>query len=653
MRRTWAATLVALCCVVFLNSLFAQDQAPPTVGQPPVAAAPPAATPPAAAPAPAAEAPKQEPPKAAPATPGVVAVFDMSKGAIEYSAGGGLLSGSVGGPSLRELVSRMKKARDDANVKAIVLLGSGGGFGNAQIEELRQVIDSLRKAGKPVFAFADSLSTGDYVLLSGASKLTITPTGEVFLVGFRGEAMFFRGLFDMFGVQPDFLTCGEYKSAAEQYMRTSPSPQAAEMQNWLLDGIYAASVRQIAAGRGVDEAKVRGWIDGGPYTAEAAVKAGIIDAVQPLQDFTTELRRLFGEKVVFERRYGLPKPKEIDFSSPFALLELFGEAMKGPKTSRSKKPAVAIIYVDGAIAMEGGGLSLSGEATATAGTIRRALDMAAADDSIKAVVLRVNSPGGSPLASEIILDATRRVKAKKPFVVSMGDVAGSGGYYVACASDLIYADETTITGSIGVVGGKLATRGVFNRFGITFHAFQRGANAGFLNTTHPFTDLERERMQNYMNETYAVFKGHVIASRGPRLKKPIDELAGGRVYTGRQALDLGLVDRIGTLDDALTYVAGEAKVTEYETRVMPEPRSFFEELIGGEGKDPTDPLTVRTGRGEPAGLSFDALRTAAVPFLSDLDPRTVQRVLRALRQAEIIQRERVSLAMPEYEFRDR
>src|SRR5205085_4145641 len=234
---------------------------------------------------------------------------------------------------------------------------------------------------------------------------------------------------------------------------------------------------------------------------------------------------------------------------------------------KSEKNAVGIVYVDGTIALGTGKSSPFGGATGAHSTdIRKALDDAARDDSIKAVVLRVDSPGGSAVASEIILDATRRVKAKKPFVVSMGDVAGSGGYYVACASDVIFADESTITGSIGVVSGKLVTSGAWKKIGVTFKSYKRGENAGMLSSDEPFSKTERERMQGYMDEIYNVFKGHVVAIRGKKLAKPIDELAGGRVYTGKQALELGLVDRIGTLEDAIQYVAKEAKVSGYEVR---------------------------------------------------------------------------------------
>jgi protease-4 len=205
-----------------------------------------------------------------------------------------------------------------------------------------------------------------------------------------------------------------------------------------------------------------------------------------------------------------------------------------------EKPAVGIVYVQGPILLGSEqGLSLLGEEVALSSRVRRAPDDAAADDTIKAVVLRVDSPGGSAVASEIILDATRRVKAKKPFVVSMGNVAGSGGYYVACASDLIFADRSTITASIGVVGGKFATEALFDKLGIEFHPYKRGKNAGLLASGQPFTQDERAKLQSWMDEIYETFRGHVTAVRAGRLKKPLDELAGGRVFTGAQAIELG------------------------------------------------------------------------------------------------------------------
>jgi protease-4 len=517
-------------------------------------------------------------------------------------------------------------------------------LGTAQVEELRQAITEITKSGKSVYAHADGLSMHGVALLSAATHLSVAPTGDLWLTGLYGESMYLHGLLTKLGVKPDFLTCGAYKSAAETFMRDGPSPKAEEMQNWLLDGIYGTQVKLIAKGRGVDEAKVRKWIDGGPYTARQARDLGIIDSVEQQQDVEGRLKRHFGDDVKFDHKYGTASRQHVDFSSPLAAFEIFGELLGGKK-NRVHKTSVAIVYVDGPIMLgEAEASPFSGTSgTANSSDLRRALDAAAADDTIKAVVLRVNSPGGSATASDIILDATRRVKDKKPLVVSMGDVAASGGYYVACAADTVFADEATITGSIGVVGGKLATTDMWNKVGITFKGYPRGKHADLLSSARVFSPEERTQMQAWMDEIYGVFKGHVTAARGKKLKKPIDDLAGGRVYTGKQALDLGLVDKIGTLDDAVKFAASEAKLNQYDLRVVPEPKNFFELLLDDTGGDQsTDKrLGARLMHGE------SSLLRAALPLMQALDPQRVAAVRLAIVRLDLLQREGIVLMAPE------
>lgn len=578
-----------------------------------------------------------------------VAVFKLSGAINESPASVDLFSFSPPGPSLLDVVQRIEKSASDEKVKAIVLMSNGASIGRAQTEELRQAMAKVRAAGKEIYVHSDSFDISDYALFAGASRVSVVPTGSVNVYGFHGESMYFRGLLDMLGVKPDYLTCGAYKSAAEQFMLKGPSKEADEMQNWLLDSIYDSLVASIAQGRNVDAAKVREWIDNGPYTAEEAKAVGLIDAVEHRQDFEKALKEKFGDKVAFNSRYGKEKPKKVDVSSPFALMSLWAEIMNGDKAkTKSKEDAIAIIHVEGAIVLGDEGVSpfTSGGAQAEAGKIRKALDEAADDDSIKAVVLRVNSPGGSAIASEIILDAAKRVKAKKPLVVSMGNVAGSGGYYVACASDVIFADATTITGSIGVVGGKFATGELFNKVGITTKSYSRGKNAGIYSTERVWTDAERAKVQDHMDAIYNVFKGHVVAIRGDRLKKPIDDLAGGRVYTGKQALELGLVDKIGTLKDAIAHVAAEAKLEKYEVRTIPEAKNFLDALLAdlaGDKEEDTSKIALQQIRARLVGGS---LIDAAAPYLSQLDPARAQLVREALGNLEWLQREGVLLMTP-------
>ena len=572
----------------------------------------------------------------------VIPVFRLSGTVSEAGGGDDAFSFSGETPTtLRDLVAKLKQAAGDPSVKAVVLFADDAGFGNAQIEELRQAMEKLQKAGKPIYSHSDSMDMKSYVLLSGVSRLSMVPTADLWILGLHGEAPYLRGLLNLLGVKPDFLTCGNYKSAAEMYLREGPSKEAEEMQNWLLDSMFATDLKLIAAGRKIDVAKAKEWINQGPYTAEKAKAAGIIDAVEHRQDFEKMLRDKFGKKVVFDKKYAKKKSPKLDFSSPFAIFKIMGD-MLGDGKKASTKPGVAIVYVDGGIDIGSGKVSAFGTTGASAIEIRKALDEVANDDAIKAVVLRVDSPGGSAVASEIILDATQRVKAKKPFVVSMGDVAGSGGYYVACAADVIFADASTITGSIGVVGGKMVTTGMWEKVGIHFKEYKRGANAGLMGTSTVFSPTERTKIQSWMDDVYGVFKGHVTASRGPRLKKPLDELAGGRVYTGQQALELGLIDKIGTLQDAIEFIAAEAKTKEYEIRVVPEPKNFIEklmEVLTGEKDEPNRLVRLRSTQ--------TSLVDLAQPYLAQLDPARARSVIRALQHLQVIQREGATLMMPE------
>lgn len=586
--------------------------------------------------------------KKADAAKATIAVFRLTGSITEEPAEETIFFASSKAVSLKDLVARFKQASEDDAVKAVVILHEGGSVGSAQKEELRQAMAKLRTAGKDVYTHADSLSMSEYVLLSGASRISVVPTGDLWITGLNAEIPYLRGLLDKLGVKPDFLTCGAYKSAAELFLRESPSPEAEAMENWLLDGLFDTYVKLIAQGRGVTTVKARAWIDGGPYSAEKAKAAGLIDAVEHRQAFEATLKSKYGQNVVFDKKYGKKKPPKLDFSSPFAVFKIMGDLMGDGQKKKKEKTAIGIVYVDGPIMLGGGGgQDTFGAKAARSSEIRKALEEAAQDDSIKAVVLRVDSPGGSAVASEIILDGTKRVKAKKPFVVSMGDVAGSGGYYVACASDVIFADESTITGSIGVVSGKFATNPMWKKIGITFKEYKRGANAGMLSSSDVFSKEERDKMQAWMDEIYGVFKGHVTEIRGDRLKKPIDELAGGRVYTGKQALELGLVDKIGTLQDAIQFVAEKANVTDYDVRIVPEPKSFIERIVEEISGEKDEPKGLDLQARLPMGGQQPSLIELALPYLQHMDPQRVKAVKMALLRLQLMQREGAVLMMPE------
>jgi len=586
----------------------------------------------------------------------VIPVFSFDMPLLEKPQGEEFpLFSAINPPSLRDVVERLKKAKDDKNVKAVVLLLDEVELNMPQIEELREALDGVKSSGKEVYAHVDAvLPTRLLALAAGATRISATPTTIVMITGFDAESPYLRGLLDNLGVKPDFLTCGEYKSAAEIFMRKGPSLEAARMRNWLLDSLYESLQQSVAQGRGVKPVQVRQWIDGAVYTPEQAKELGIIDAIEHRQDFEAGLREKFGKDVKFDAKYGKKKEFEgIDLSSPFGLLQVWAKILQGGKKAATGKDVIGIVYVDGAIMSGKPEPNLFGADSGVYSTpLRKALDKIAEDKHVKAVVLRVNSPGGSAVASEIILNATKRVKAQKPFVVSMGAVAGSGGYYVSMGADTIFADASTITASIGVLGGKFATTEMWDKIGIHWDGSRRGANAGLLSSDAVFTDAERQKMQSWMNDVYGVFKGHVVAARGAKLKKPIDELAAGRVFTGRQALDLGLVDKIGTLDDAVRFVADEAKLKDYEVRVYPEPKNFLEILTEDLGDSDRDPNHLAIPLFGNAASGSTSILDLALPYLKGLDHARVESIKTALRRLDLLQQEHALLAMPEIDIRD-
>ena len=556
----------------------------------------------------------------------------------------GLLAGEI--TSLKDLVRRISKASTDDQVKAVVLTFDRMEIGFGQLEELRRAIERVKSTSKKVYTYAEDMSTGQYGLLCAGDRLCVAPQSTLWLTGLYGESLYVKGLLDKIGVQADFLHMGDYKSAAEMLTRTSPSQPAEENTNWLLDSLYGSLVDMIARSRGKTAEQVRAWIDRGPYMAEQAEEMGLIDAVQTREEFIATVENDLGGQAHVDNRYGQEEKTKVNLASPLGFFSLLSELFKAPAAPTSQKDAVAVVYVEGTILPGYQQPTLFGAYEAAySGDIRKALETAAQDDSVKAVVMRVDSPGGSAQASDVILNAARRVKAQKPLIVSMGNVAGSGGYYVSCGADAIFADEATITASIGVVGGKLITTDLWNKLGVNWVSHKRGANADLLSSARPFDEAQRKVIQDYMQQVYEVFKGHVTQGRGSKLRKPIDAIAGGRVYTGKQALDLGLVDQIGGLQQAVEYAAARVSLKDYDVRVIPEPKDFLTQLMGdisGEGERPTD---IRL----PSMTSLLVGQPTLAPLLDLLqktEPQRARALLQALQRIELIRQESVILMMP-------
>ncbi len=547
--------------------------------------------------------------------------------------------------TLHDWVRTIRQASRDPKIDGLLLIIEEPQISLAQVEELSRSLQTFRDRGKPVYCYMDYAANLTYALATAADHITIAENSDLAIMGLHGEMVFFKGLLDKIGVEADMLHCGAYKSALEPFTRTEPSPEAAENVNWLLDGLYERWIEMIATGRSLPADEVKNLVDRAPLTAAQALQHKLVDDVSSFTAFKKRVYKEFGKDVTVLKEYEQGSGTPIDMNNPFAFFEFISRMMEGVKEPST--PGIALIFVEGPIIVGTNDDSPFGGAIAGSTTIRAALEEARLDDKIKAVVVRVDSPGGSALASDIIWNAAKRCADEKPLIVSMGGVAGSGGYYVSVPADTIFAEASTLTASIGVVGGKLVWKDLMeNKLGITTTEFSRGKHAGLMTMSRKWDESERAWITAYMNTVYEQFKNRVLASRGDRLKKDIEELAAGRVFTGQQALELGLVDQLGGLSDALAHAAKKAGLgRDYETYLLPK-ASGLKELVGLiqqlMSEDGEDEFEVALA----AHLGRASLPRLGLPLLQELSPTHARELLRALHNLTILRRERVGCFMP-------
>lgn len=481
--------------------------------------------------------------------------------------------------TLGEAIGRIDQAAKDKKVDAVLLHLKSPSLGWGRINELRAAIDRVRASGKKVSAYMTQGTTGQYALASACDEILMPESGALMVLGIRAEVTFFKNLLDLLAVKADMLRVGEFKSAAEPYTRTEMSPEFRREMEEMLDDLFGQLVAQISTGRKLDPQRVEQLIDSGPHTATAAVEAGLVDHLLYEDQLAKHLGGEVAAKLV--EKYGR-KELNADLSGLAGMITMMN-MMMGIEDARpaSDDPKVAIVYASGMImtgrssASPFGGMGILGS-----DTMVKAINKAAGDDTVKAIVLRVDSPGGSALASDLIWRALEEVD--KPIVVSMGDVAASGGYYISMGADRILAEPGTLTGSIGVVGGKFALGGLMDKVGITTTVIARGKNSGLLSFNQPFSESERAAMTKMLYEIYDQFTHKAAAGRGMEHEK-LESLARGRVYTGQRAKEIGLVDELGTLEDAvqiaekLAGVEGDQKL---ERIMLPKPPNPFEALFG-------------------------------------------------------------------------
>jgi protease-4 len=498
-------------------------------------------------------------------------------------------------PSLKALVESLDRAASDPKITGIVMrVGFMSDAGWGKVQELRDAVQRFRKSGKPALAHLEFSGNKEYYLASACSKVYAVPTALLDVTGLATEVTFFKGTLDKVGVEAQFEGIGRYKNAPNQFTESAFTDAHREQMNALLDSLYEQFLSGIAEGRGKSREQVQAILDEGPYDGTSARQAGLVDDLLYRDQLEDKLKD--AEKVSPARYVKSSRGFSMDGRPKLALVYAVGEIIPGDS--------------------QGGGPF--GGGFAGSDTVAAALREAREDDSVKAIVLRVDSPGGSGTASDVIWREVELARKSKPVVASMGDTAASGGYYIAMGTDAIVAHPGTITGSIGVFGGKFSLRGLYDKIGLSKETVARGRRAGMFTEYRPWTDDERARIRTLLETFYVDFVTKAAKGRD-KSYDDVHAVAQGRVWTGSEALRLGLVDRLGGLDAAVDVAKEKAKIDrkqEVRLVVLPERKGLIETLLERqeEGVQSMLPADVRAvlrwatllGDGQPlARLPFE------------------------------------------------
>ncbi len=530
-----------------------------------------------------------------------------------------------------DIVESLNSAITDAEVKAVVLDVDAAQMSLAQVQEMRRLLLAIRKAGKDVWLYTQQLNTRTALLGSAANHMTLLPEGNVALNGLYSESMYFKGLMDKVGVKAEVIHIGDFKSAGETFYRTGPSDYAQKQSDLLMDSMYKQIISQVAAGRGIAPEKMKAIMDMGMITAEQALELKLVDHLEYRTDFINIIRKKYGEETTYDKGYNLP---DLDGPEINGVMDLLKLAFKKDKSSALKEDYIAVITLDGGID------------DASIAPVRTEILNAKRNEHCKAIVFRINSPGGSALSSDVLWEATEEFKATgRPFIVSMGGVAASGGYYVAAGADHIYAEEGTITGSIGVVGMKFVIGGAMDKLGITTHSSQRGKHADIWNTSRSYTAEEQKIVRESMLDVYGTFKKRITDGRGEKIKGDLEKLAGGRVYSGIDALKIGLVDEIGGLNEAIEKAATMAKLETYNTFLFPKAKNGLEGMFAKDSKKDQHEFIGMAAKKSPKIFEAAFLET---PALRLLGPDKQRQIIQFINQVESFQDQRILLIAPSF-----
>ena len=471
-------------------------------------------------------------------------------------------------PTVRGVVDTLRKAKVDRRIAAVLLEPTG--FSSpywAKVQEVRDAVVDFRRSGKRVYAYLEYADERNYYLATAADKVFLMPSAPLDLRGVATYALFLRGTLDKVGVVPDMHRIGDYKTAVNQFTETTYTAAHREMDESLNRDLFEHIVSTVAEARGKTEADVRALVDAGPFLPEDALRTGLVDDVAYEDQVVDRLKA---------ERDG--KLDDVD-AEDYARISMSSLGL-------NRGSRIAVIYASGAITGGRGGFDpLNGEALGSE-TLIEAIRAARRDSGVRAIVLRVDSPGGSATASDAIwreLTIARQEREDRPLIVSMSDLAASGGYYIAMPADVIVAQPSTLTGSIGIFGGKFVTGGLYEKLGARIESTSIGRNAEMESPTRPFNESELSKVREQLQSFYDDFVEKVARSRRTTPEQ-IDTVAQGRVWTGRQAKERGLVDELGGLDRAIAIAKERAKIEadqDVELVVYPRPKSFYELVSEG------------------------------------------------------------------------
>lgn len=461
---------------------------------------------------------------------------------------------------LSDIIKAIEYAKTDDDIKGISILNNNSNLGIAQTKALRDALESFKQSKKFVYSYADVYSQKDYYLNSVANTIYVNPIGEIDFKGLSTEIMFFKDFQEKSGLKMEVIRHGKYKSAVEPYLENKMSEANKEQTLALLNSVWNSLIADISKTRNIPTSRLNEIANGLlARTPEMALKEKLID------------------KIAYEDVYhaDIKKALKVDDDEDYnkVSIEDYAEKIATTTADYSTKNKIAIIYAQGEILSGEGDVNYIGE-----GSMRRSLQEARKDENVKAIVLRIDSPGGSALTSELIWREIELTKKVKPVVVSMGNVAASGGYYIACNANKIYAESNTITGSIGVFGTLPNFTQAFNKLGINTEQVKTHERA---NNYTPFVNLDentRAFYQESVEKIYSTFVNRVAAGRKLTFAQ-VDSIGQGRVWSGQDALKIGLVDKIGGMDDAIKEAASLAKIKEYRTQDFPEYEKDFEDVL--------------------------------------------------------------------------